>query len=101
MRKVYLTLENDRKVRLEIDLKVIRKFEMHAAKSWEEYAAGLLKGSYMHVDSTILAWLMAAAGEKADGRKLNLDQEQFGKEFTMPILTNFLILLQAFNKMLN
>jgi hypothetical protein len=97
MEKLYLKLSNGRIVRIVHSDQVIQNFISSIGKSMEFYISGLLRGDYMFIESSTLAWLMAIEGEKSEGKELLLTEKEFKRLVRISEVTEFLKLLSKMN----
>jgi hypothetical protein len=86
MKKVsqYITLANDRKVRIVWDESIKKKLiDQHSAASLED----VKNGSIQFLAD--LFFLMASEGEKLDGKELGLTEKEFNRVTPLKILFEF------------
>jgi hypothetical protein len=88
MKADYLTLANDRKVRIMWNMNAFGKFTQITGKEIIDF------GSKVPVNMLrTIAWCSAIEGEKADGKELNLSEEEFGRLITMTGIVEFSAIL--------
>lgn len=82
----YLTLRDDRKVRIEINMNSIGSFNSITGKELFEIKEG------NKTDATLirtLAWCSAIEGEACEGREFVINEIEFGRLMGVPELTAF------------
>ena len=80
MEKYYLTLSNDRKVRLD--------YTSHAAREFMKRKCNKLR-KYDALELRFIMWYFATDGEKADGKDLELSEVEFGRLIDMSAILEF------------
>lgn len=89
MKADYLTLSDGRQVRVLWNMNALGEWTRITGKEMNELAGGKANVDELRT----IAWCAAREGEEADGRKLDLDEIQFGRLMDMAAIVKFVEIL--------
>jgi hypothetical protein len=85
MKADYITLKDDRKVRIEWNMNALDSWGKITGKEMSDLAAGKADIG----DLRTIAWCAAVEGELCDGRDLGLNEVEFGRLLHMQAIIEF------------
>jgi len=91
MKADYLTLTNGQKVRILWNMNALGEWTSYTGREMNDLASARADVATLRS----IAWCAAREGEEAEGRKLEMDEKEFGRLMDMPAIVQFVEILNS------